>query len=276
MIWTICLGVLLLAGAEEVAPQVIAAPTSPYRAKDATCAGGRTRLKRVVTKKNQVTDGDAWYADNDLARPRGVMDPGWDQVPPETRWGRIAFYRDDGAGRSVGIYVKVGQRLGAKDEAGFSAIYDKEFDYTAVVFDGERVPQKVFPLAAFHPGILEMSHAELVGDVLYFDANYNGYASIVKGKTGYLTALDLSDGRVLWTTKNLTASFWGFIVHGEVIVAGYGFTAEPDFLYLIDRRCGKVLQTVRLKTAHEVLIARGERLYVRTYDHDYIFDFVEQ
>ncbi|MFH1529935.1 MAG: hypothetical protein ABIK09_04265 [Pseudomonadota bacterium] len=289
MPWTLFLAVLLLVAPDDgdppaartlidqtLAPQPIDAPGFPYRAKDlVSCTGNKVRLKRVSTKKNQITDDEEWYASNDLIRPGGTMDPGWDQVPQETRWGRIAFFRDNGAGRYVGIYIQVGQRIGAKDEAGFSSIYDKEFDYTAVVFDAQRVPRAVYPLTAFHPGILEMSHAALVGDVLYFDANYNGYASIAKKKTGYLTALDLADGRVLWTTKNLTASFWGFIVHGDVIVAGYGFTAEPDFLYVIDRRCGKILQTERIKTAHDVLIPRGDRLYVRTYDHDYVFDFVE-
>ena len=265
MPWNLCLVALFLA-----APQVVDAPGFPYRAKDVvSCKGNAVRLKRVSKKKNQITDDHVWNADNDLVRPAGALDAGHDQVPQETRWGRISFYRDNGAGLTVGIYVKVGQRLGAKDERGFSSIYDKEFDYTVVVFDAERVPGTVYPLTAFHPGILEMGHATLVGDILYFDANYNGYASIAKEKTGYLVALDLADGRVLWTTKNLTASWRGFIVHGDVIVAGYGFTAEPDFLYLIDRHCGKVLQKIHLKTAHE------DRLYVRTYDHDYVFDFVE-
>lgn len=275
MIWTLCLTALLLAGPDDLTPQVVDAPGFPSRAKDASCSGNRVRLKQVSKKKNGITDDHVWYADNDLVRPAGKVDAGWDQVPQDTRWGRIQFFRDNGAGTSVGIYVKVGQRLGAKDAEGFSSIYDKEFDYTAVVFDADRVARTVYPLASFHPGILEMGHAELVGDVLYFDANYNGYASIAKDKTGYLVALDLADGRVLWTTMNLRASWRGFIVHDDVIVSGYGFTAEPDFLYVVDRHCGKVLQTVRLETAHEVLIPRGDRLYVRTYDHDYVFDFAE-
>jgi len=283
------IGLLLLGPAEdpagdvprqdEGAPEVraVAAPGFPFRAGgDVVCAASKIRLKRLLRKQNQVTDTQEWYANNDLARPVGPMDPGWEAAPSETPWGRLAFFRDNGSGLRVGVYVKMGQRVDAKDEKGFSSIYDKEFDYAAVVLDEELKPRKVFQLAAFHPGILEMSHAVLIDDVLYFDSNYNGYASIAREKTGYLSALDLSDGRILWTTKNLVASFWGFLVHGDVVVAGYGFTAEPDYLYLIDRRCGKLLQTIRLKTAHEILIRRGERLYVRCYDHDYVFDFDEK
>lgn len=287
MLTELCLTALILAGPdgddgprarnlidEVIAPQAIVAPGFPHRAEGVPCAETRVRLKRTSRKKNRITDDHVWYADNDLVRPVGALDPGWDRVPKATRWGQIAFYRENGAGLRVAVYVLAGQRVEAKEEEGFSSIYDKEFDYTAVLFGADLVPRKVFQLADFHPGILKMNHAVLVGDILYFDANYNGYASIAKEKTGYLTALDLADGRVLWTTKNLTASWRGFIVHEDVVVSGYGFTAEPDFLYVIDRRCGKVLQTVRLKTAHEVLIARGDRLYVRTYDHDYTFDFV--
>ncbi len=272
MIWTLCLTALLLTDPGP-APQVVDAPGFPYRAKDASCSKDGVRLKEVTRKKNMILDDHVWYADNDLQRPAGKLDAGSDQVPQDTPWGRIEFYRDNGAGTAVAVYVKVAQRVGAKDEEGFSSIYDKEFDYTAVVFDAAHAARATFHLASFHPGILEMGHAVVVGDILYFDANYNGYASIAKKKTGYLVALDLTDGRVLWTTKNLTASAWGFIVHGDVIVSGYGFTDEPDFLYVIDRHCGKILQTIRLKTAHEVLIPRGDRLYVRTYDHDYVFEF---
>jgi len=52
--------------------------------------------------------------------------------------------------------------------------------------------------------------------------------------------------------------------HGDLIVAGYGFTREPDFLYLLDRRTGKALdrpEVIKLRRAH---------LHVRTYDHDLV------
>ena len=53
---------------------------------------------------------------------------------------------------------------------------------------------------------------------------------------------------------------------GDLIVSGYGFTAEPDYLYLLDRRSGKVLDRVPVPSAPEILKLRGDRLHVRTYD----------
>jgi hypothetical protein len=50
-------------------------------------------------------------------------------------------------------------------------------------------------------------------------------------------------------------------------VSGYGFTAEPDFLYLLDRRTGGVLDRLALPTGPEIVRKRGNKLHVRTYDH---------
>jgi outer membrane protein assembly factor BamB len=141
-----------------------------------------------------------------------------------------------------------------------------------VVFDKDYNPLRIFVLDNFFPDILEMSTMQPVGNILYFDCNYNGYASILEKKTGYLVAMDLTTGDVLWASKNLTASAWHFLVLDDTLVAGYGFTDEPDFLYLLNRHDGSLLQTVKLKSAHSFLIARGNRLYVRTYDTDYVFD----
>ncbi|MBM4370029.1 MAG: PQQ-binding-like beta-propeller repeat protein [Deltaproteobacteria bacterium] len=258
---------------ELLTPEEVPAPGFPYRSPElkGRPASG-VRLREVSAEKNQITDHDEWYARHDLPRCVGLLDPGSEQVPAETRWGRLHAYRA-GPEVKVGIYVRPEPVSEAAVAPVDAAIYTEQFDYTAVLFSRDLVPTRVLRLVAFHPGILELSHAELVGTVLYFDANYNGYASIMKKRTGYLIALDLTTGRVLWTTKSLTASFWGFVVWQDVLVAGYGFTAEPDFLFLLDRDTGAVLQTVKLRTAHEVLIPRGDLLYVRCYDHDHVFRF---
>jgi hypothetical protein len=257
-----------------LAAQEISSPGYPYQAEGLMKLPVSTvRLKQIEDKKNQIIDNEAWYSRNDLAQPAGPLDPGHDMVPKDTAWGTLTFFRCVSE-TCVGVYATKRERPKAKGKEGWDAkIYTKIFDYTAVVFDRDHVPQKIFRLDAFYPGILAMSHAVLVGNVLFFDCNYNGYASIAKKKTGYLVALDIAEGRVLWTTKKLTASYWGFVVRDDVIVAGYGFTAEPDFLYLLDRSTGKLLQSIKLATAHETLIVSGDYLYVRTYNHDLKFRF---
>jgi len=241
----------------------------PYRAKFARSPGKvKAKVKRRQVAKNEITDDDRWFHKNVLPRPPEAIGENYRYVPTETRWGELKFFSSNDAAHHVGIYVKETPRPDGVD----SAVYDKEYDYTAVLFGPDYVPLKLFVLEELHPDILEISNARMVGMTLYFDINYNGYASIMKKKTGYLAALDLEREKIAWVTKNLTSSWRGFLVSGDVIYTGYGFTDEPDFLYVLNRHTGKKLKTVKLKSAHTYLIEKEGRLYIRTYDHDYIFD----
>jgi hypothetical protein len=88
---------------------------------------------------------------------------------------------------------------------------------------------------------------------------------------GYLTAIDTKTNQIIWRSKPLVCNARNFEIINEVIICGYGFTAEPDFLYLINKNSGKILQQITLKTAPDYIIRKENKLYVRTYDTDYIF-----
>ena len=53
--------------------------------------------------------------------------------------------------------------------------------------------------------------------------------------------------------------------------SGYGFTAEPDFLFVLDMKTGEVVEKTKVKSGPEVILDKSGELYVRTYDHDYVF-----
>ncbi len=72
--------------------------------------------------------------------------------------------------------------------------------------------------------------------------------------------------KTLWRSRALVANSRTFVVTGDLIVSGYGFTAEPDYLYLLDRRNGRVLDRLAVPSAPEIIKLRGDRLDVRTYD----------
>jgi hypothetical protein len=76
----------------------------------------------------------------------------------------------------------------------------------------------------------------------------------------------------LWRSQPLVCNANNFVIINDVIICGYGFTAEPDFLYLIDKTTGEILQQIKVKTAPEYLIQKDNKLYVRTYDRDYLFE----
>lgn len=64
---------------------------------------------------------------------------------------------------------------------------------------------------------------------------------------------------------------WAREVDGVLYLsAGYGFTAEPDFLYLLDRRTGDVLDRLTVPSAPEIIKLRGDLLHVRTYDRQLV------
>lgn len=231
------------------------------------------KLRVADSKANQITDDEAWFDSNGFERQNRLLAPGYEQMPQRCKFGTLKFYRPLPEGAAVAVYELAKPRKDAAKDKGLGGIYDQEFSYTAVAVDALHNALAAWDLEAFFPGILEMSNVETSGFVLYFDSNYNGYASIAGNKTGYLNALDLTDGKVLWTTPALTASFRGFLVMEEHIIAGYGFTAEPDFLFVINRHTGLIEQKQKLKSAHDYIFRRGNRLYVRCYDTDYVFEF---
>lgn len=114
--------------------------------------------------------------------------------------------------------------------------------------------------------------AEVQAGVLYISHGHNTYARSSKGMTAYITALDLRTGELRWRSAPVVASASNFVIHGAHIFTGYGFTAEPDHVIVLDRRDGKVLSKSRVDSAPEYLFLRDQRLFVRTYDTHYAFE----
>jgi hypothetical protein len=89
--------------------------------------------------------------------------------------------------------------------------------------------------------------------------------------TGYLTAIDIKDKRVLWHSPALISNSRNFEVVDDHLITGYGFTEEPDFLYVLRRKTGDVIQKIKLKSGPDYIIRKNNDIFVRAYDTDYIF-----
>ncbi len=63
------------------------------------------------------------------------------------------------------------------------------------------------------------------------------------------------------------ANAQNFVLLGSTIVTGYGFTAEPDFLYAIDRATGRVKGRILLPSSPGRIVRHRNVLTVDTYDH---------
>lgn len=109
--------------------------------------------------------------------------------------------------------------------------------------------------AAVENGILYVSHSHLT------------YAKSSKGLNGYITAIRLSDNKILWRTAPLVSNTRNFQISGDVILSGYGFTAEKDYLYQINKRTGKVLEKIALKDDPDNIDKQKNGFLVYGYSH---------
>ncbi|MCA9569655.1 MAG: hypothetical protein KC656_17535, partial [Myxococcales bacterium] len=216
----------------------------------------------VSVEKNEIIDEHLWFRDNDLQLPAwnggdaGRPDPG---VPPVTGLGPARLVTLDGD-VPIGVYP-----------------------HHLAIFDAHGEPDLLYDLRAFAwaPSAevgdeafveQEATWATVKGGVLYASIGHRTYAKSSHGKNAYLQAFDLPTGRMTWRSAPLVCNMRNFLVRGPVIVCGYGFTAEPDFLHLVDRSTGALLEKEPLKTGPDLVIERDGRLFVRTYDRDYVFE----
>ena len=112
--------------------------------------------------------------------------------------------------------------------------------------------------------------AREVDGVLYVEHTHLTYSTATRERNAYISAIDLRTMRTRWRSPALVGNARTFVVTGNLIVSGYGFTAEPDYLYLLDRRTGRVLDRLAVPSAPEIIKLRGDRLHVRTYDRQVV------
>jgi hypothetical protein len=108
-------------------------------------------------------------------------------------------------------------------------------------------------------------------EILYVSHSHNTYAKSSHGMNGYLTAINTYNNEIVWRSQPLVCNSSNFVIIDDVIICGYGFTAESDFLYMLDKYTGEILQQIKLKTAPNYIIRQQNKLYVRSYDTNYVF-----
>jgi hypothetical protein len=87
---------------------------------------------------------------------------------------------------------------------------------------------------------------------LYFNEACQTYARDADRQCSGLLRVDPVPGRVVWRTAPLISNNV-LLLEGPFVIAGYGFTAEPDSLYLVARADGRVVARLGLDSAHQYL-----------------------
>lgn len=119
---------------------------------------------------------------------------------------------------------------------------------------------------------LSLMYALARDGVLYVEHAANSYAKEAHNQTAYITALDLASGDMLWRSAPLVANGETFLLHRGAVVCGYGFTAEPRFVFVLDRATGVKKQTISTSTTPGIFVLERGAIFVRGYDSDFVFD----
>jgi serine/threonine protein kinase len=251
----------------------------PFRADTAVPIQGASqefKLNMFSLQPNNITDTDNWFESNQLPRPPEVLlpiqsaDTAYQNLPkaiPRTWQGKKLITAITQKDRGLLIYGDVYYDALLLASLNLST---KAFEYGLDFKNYGYAPENI-------PAEREFTHqyiqwASQVDDVLYVSHGHNTYARSSKGMTGYVTAINVKDNRVLWSSPALISNARNFEIIDDYIVTGYGFTEEPDFLYVLRRKTGDVTQKIKLKSGPEYIIRKNNDIYVRTYDTDYLFE----
>jgi hypothetical protein len=250
-------------------PVVLAPPPFAYFVSDELAGAGSTRKPRLVQvskKRNQITDEERWF------RAIGHAPPVSRDVPEE-----LAAFRG----------VPLSLRIDGDPALLVYETYDGADAHVVGVDPATNEVRFAFDFSAYRappgaaPGAgslvaMGIRWATVEGDRLYISHAHRTYAETSLGANAYVTAIRIPDGALLWRSQPLVSNADNFALvpagaDGQVLITGYGFTAEPDFLYLLDPETGAVLSKTKVDSGPGYIVPQGDRIHVRTYDRDYVF-----
>ena len=113
------------------------------------------------------------------------------------------------------------------------------------------------------------NNACLLDDIFYGISVTNGYA---QPDSCFMVAYDLENNKLLWRSGDQTCNTMNFIVKKDVIICGYGFTSEKDYLYQLNLHTGEVIASLELKKQPDLLVPQDNMLYVHTYSYNYTIE----
>ena len=212
-----------------------------YCAMEPASLAAPLKLTKLTQEANQITDTDDWFEKNNLSL--NVEDSG--------KYG-LGIPSDENGGKCR-IQVVDGEK-GEVFELDFS-----DFEYAGDFKQSEKefVRQQI-------------RYAQIKDHILYLSIGHLTYAES-SPHNAYVAAVDLAEKKLLWKSQPLVSNAANFVIKGDVLLCGYGFTAEPDYIYQLDLGSGKVIDKTAVKSKVDYLILKDNILYVRTYNTDYTF-----
>lgn len=212
-----------------------------YCATEPASLAAPLKLTKLTQEANQITDTDDWFEKNNLSL----------NVEGSGKYG-LGIPSDENGGKCR-IQVVDGEK-GEVFELDFS-----DFEYAGDFKQSEKefVRQQI-------------RYAQVKDHILYLSIGHLTYAES-SPHNAYVAAVDLAEKKLLWKSQPLVSNAANFVIKGDVLLCGYGFTAEPDYIYQLALGSGKVIDKTAVKSKADYLILKDNILYVRTYNTDYTF-----
>lgn len=258
-------------GLAELEPIVLPKPPFRYYVSKFADAGPKSKktVKLSLTKKSvknlpfdQSFEDSVLFASKEYTVPNSFR-----SIAGNLPEGTPTEYRGEMLVRAIkgknGVFLIYGRDFGenrylvAMDKSMTKALY--AYDFTNYAYAPDYVK-------ADYDYIYEQIQWAYEEDgILYVSNSHRTYAKSSKGMNGYVSAIRLSDNKTLWRSASLVGNARSFEVVGDVILSGYGFTAEKDYLYQIDKRTGKTLERVALKDGPDYIGKQGNEIVVYGY-----------
>lgn len=259
--------------------EVFTLDAPPFRtdtAEPVQSAPQEFKLNMFSLQPNNVIDKDNWFESNQLPRPPEFLAPiqssdtayqNLHAAIPRSWQGKKLILAIPQRDRTLLLYGEFYYNALLLASLNMSTgVFEYGLDFKNYGYAPENIPEdREFAHQYIH-------WASQVDDILYVSHGHNTYARSSKGMTGYVTAVNIKDNRVLWSSPALISNANNFEIVDDYLITGYGFTEEPDFLYVLRRKTGDVIQKIRLKSGPDYIIRKNDDIYVRTYDTDYVFE----
>ena len=212
------------------------------------------KLQQVSRKANQIVDEDEWYINNNLTRREQRIET------PMNKFGPRYSYKTGGY-----LITTYGENYGYTEKV---VITDEQQETLYAAYDF--INFKFSPKTTLMGNRQSVDDFVIEGNVLYVAHGTGGYSDGAGYQTGYISAFDMEKQEIIWTTQPMTCNSQ-FAIYNNSIICGYGFTSEPDNLFVIDKYSGQRVQKISVKKMVNDVVVRDGLAYVRTYSFDYVF-----
>lgn len=219
-------------------------PDNPYRDHSYS----PVTLKQISCRENEITDVDEWFSRAGTTRSGTFF------------YDDNYYYKLTGdAGYGTMTHIEIYERDMSRQ------LYD--FDFSDFLYEDGYEGKDYVDRGIYNCFITD--------DLLYLNISHRTYSEDCP-VNAFMMCVNINTGEVMWISQPLVSNSDDFARYGDNMITGYGFTAEDDYIYILNRYTGEVTDKIRVKKSPDHFAFVNHDLWVRTYSYDYEFSLIEK